>query len=40
MSEPMIRLLGLSKTFPGQTSPAVTELTLDINQGELHLARG
>ncbi len=26
MSQPMIRLLGVSKTFPGQSSPAVSEL--------------
>ena len=35
MSLPMIRLLGVSKTFPSQTSPAVSELSLDINEGEI-----
>ncbi len=35
MSQPMIRLLGVSKTFPGQSSPAVSELSLDINEGEI-----
>lgn len=35
MPEPMIRLTGASKTFPGQSSPAVESLTLDIDEGEI-----
>ncbi len=35
MSQPMIRLQGVSKTFPGQRLPAVAELSLDIAEGEI-----
>ncbi|QIN84985.1 betaine/proline/choline family ABC transporter ATP-binding protein [Rubrobacter tropicus] len=31
----MIRLEKLSKTFPGQSEPAVDELTMDIHEGEI-----
>lgn len=31
----MIRLENLSKTFPGQTSPAVNDLSMDIYEGEI-----
>ena len=31
----MIRLENLSKTFPGQTEPAVNDLTMDIYEGEI-----
>ncbi|WP_323127026.1 ABC transporter ATP-binding protein [Rubrobacter tropicus] len=34
-SEAMIRLEKLSKTFPGQSEPAVDELTMDIHEGEI-----
>ena len=35
MSTPMIRLDGVSKVFPGQSTPAVDELSLDIDEGEI-----
>lgn len=35
MSQPMIRLDGVSKTFTGQPSPAVEKLTFDIKEGEI-----
>ncbi|MGI9647891.1 MAG: ABC transporter ATP-binding protein [Acidimicrobiia bacterium] len=35
MSVPMIRLDRVSKTFTGQTSPAVGELSLEISEGEV-----
>ena len=35
MSEPMIRLAGVTKTFPGQTVPAVGDLSFDIAEGEI-----
>ncbi|NNL71294.1 MAG: ATP-binding cassette domain-containing protein, partial [Acidimicrobiia bacterium] len=31
----MIRLDRVSKTFPGQTTPAVAELSFDIDEGEI-----
>ena len=34
-SDPMIRLQGVGKTYPGSTIPAVEDLTLDINEGEI-----
>lgn len=35
MSTPMIRLDRVSKTFPGQATPAVAELSFDIAEGEI-----
>jgi len=35
MSQPMIRLDHVSKTFPGQTIPAVGDLSFDIAEGEI-----
>ena len=35
MSEPMIRLTHVTKTFPGQTVPAVGDLSFDIEEGEI-----
>jgi osmoprotectant transport system ATP-binding protein len=35
MSEPMIRLEHVSKTFPGTTEPAVDDLSLNIHEGEI-----
>ena len=35
MSEPMIRLTDVTKTFPGQTVPAVGDLSFDIAEGEI-----
>ncbi len=35
MATPMIRLDGASKTFPGQSTPAVGRLSLDIEEGEI-----
>ncbi|MGH8896359.1 MAG: ABC transporter ATP-binding protein [Egibacteraceae bacterium] len=35
MTETMIRLEKLTKRFPGQTEPAVEELTLDVPRGEI-----
>ena len=32
---PAMRLQGLSKTYPGNTVPAVNELTIDVNDGEI-----
>ena len=32
---PMIRLVGVTKVFPGSTTPAVNHLTMDIHQGEI-----
>ncbi|MFZ9851877.1 MAG: ATP-binding cassette domain-containing protein, partial [Ilumatobacteraceae bacterium] len=34
-TEPMIRLDRVSKVYPGQSSPAVAELSLDIARGEV-----
>ena len=35
MSSPMIRLSHVTKTFPGQTVPAVGDLSFDIEEGEI-----
>ena len=35
MSQPMIRLTHVTKTFPGQTIPAVGDLSFDIEEGEI-----
>jgi osmoprotectant transport system ATP-binding protein len=35
MSQPMIRLSHVTKTFPGQTVPAVGDLSFDIAEGEI-----
>jgi osmoprotectant transport system ATP-binding protein len=35
MSEAMIRLEGVGKTYPGTETPAVADLTLEIQQGEV-----
>ena len=35
MSQPMIRLSHVTKTFPGQTTPAVDDLSFDIDEGEI-----
>ncbi len=34
-AEPMIRLQNLTKSYPGQSDPAVRELTLDVPAGEI-----
>lgn len=35
MSQPMIRLSHVTKTFPGQSTPAVDDLSFDIDEGEI-----
>jgi osmoprotectant transport system ATP-binding protein len=35
MSDPMIRLEGVSKTFPGTAQPAVGDLSFDVHTGEI-----
>lgn len=35
MSEPMIRLQNVSKTFPGSSTPAVHGLSFDVSEGEI-----
>ena len=40
MRAPMIRLEKVSKTFPGQTVPAVGDLSLDIEEGEIAVLVG
>ena len=39
-ARPMIRLENLTKTFPGQTRPAVEDLTLDVPEGEIVILVG
>jgi len=35
MTEPLIRLENVGKTYPGTEAPAVADLTIDINKGEI-----
>jgi osmoprotectant transport system ATP-binding protein len=35
MSEPLIRLENVSKSYPGTAAPAVGNLTLDVHEGEV-----
>ncbi|MQA73979.1 MAG: ATP-binding cassette domain-containing protein [Solirubrobacterales bacterium] len=39
-AEPMIRLEGLQKRFPGQAEPAVDDLSLDVPEGEIAVLVG
>ena len=38
--QPMIRLEGLTKVFPGQQTPAVDHLSMDIPEGEIIILVG
>jgi osmoprotectant transport system ATP-binding protein len=40
MSEPMIRLEKVSKRYPGQSAPAVSELSLEVGDGEIVVLLG
>ncbi len=40
MTEPMISLQGITKTYPGQTRPAVQHLDMDVPQGEIVMLIG
>ena len=35
MSEPMISLQEITKTYPGQSQPAVRQLDMDVPEGEI-----
>ena len=37
MSEPLIRLENVSKSYPGTEAPAVANLTMDVHEGEVCL---
>jgi len=39
-AQPMIRLMGLEKRYPGQAAPVVAELDLDIPEGEIVILVG